>query len=71
MKIEYDEESDAAYIWLLDDIEQSKSSYEGEIWPEELKDNIGLIFSSDNKLMGLEILFASKYLTEELLKNKE
>jgi uncharacterized protein YuzE len=67
MNIEYDEETDAAYIWFLKDIEQSKSNYEGEIWPEELKGDIGMLFDSDNKLMGLEIMSASKYLKMELL----
>lgn len=70
MYIEYDEEIDAAYIWLLKDIEQSKSSYEGEIWPSALNGNIGMLFDSDNKLMGIEVMSASKYLRSELLLDK-
>lgn len=71
MYIEYDDEVDCAYIWLLEDIESSKNRYEGEIWPDELKGEIGLIFDASNKLMGLEIMSASKYLPEKLLSAKK
>lgn len=71
MNIEYDEEADAAYIWFLNDIEESKSNYEGEIWPNELNGDIGMLFDSNNKLMGIEIISASKYLKNELLRTKK
>ena len=68
MKYEYDDEVDCLYVWFVTDIEQEKSNYEGEIWPSELKNEIGLLFDKGGKLMGLEILFASKYFDETFLK---
>ena len=34
---------------------------------KELKDEIGLLFQKDGKLLGLEVLFASKYFHQEKL----
>lgn len=68
MKFEYDKEVDGLYIWFVDDIEKEKVNYSKEVWPEELNDEIGLLFDSEGKLMGLEIQPASKYINEQLLK---
>ncbi len=71
MIYEYDDEVDGLYIWLLDDLDKEKENYENEIWPIELKEEIGLLFDKNNKLMGLEIQPASKYLDlEKILKRK-
>lgn len=70
MKIEYDEEVDGLYIWLVNDIERDKDKYSSEIWPTELKDEIGLLFDAEGKLMGFEIQPASKYLPKEFFKKK-
>ena len=40
MYIEYDKEVDAAYIWLVDNIEDHKKKFSTEIWPKELNDKI-------------------------------
>ena len=67
MDYEYDKEVDGLYIWFVDDIEKEKVNYESEIWPTELKDEIGLLFDRGGKLMGIEILPASKYFDERKL----
>ena len=67
MYIEYDEEANGAFLWLVDDIDKEKEGYYSEIWPKDLNDEIGLLFTSDNKLLGIEILSASKYLSKKLL----
>ena len=65
MQYEYDKEVDGLYIWFVDDIEKEGVCYGGEVWPKELKDEIGLLFQKDGKLLGLEVLFASKYFHQE------
>ena len=41
MEYEYDNESDGLYIWFVDDIDKESEKYDKEIWPEELKNEIG------------------------------
>ncbi|UZT98218.1 DUF2283 domain-containing protein [Chryseobacterium fluminis] len=65
MKFEYDKEVDGLYIWIVDDIEKEKINYENEIWPLELKNEIGLLFNKKGKIMGIEIMPASKYIDEK------
>jgi uncharacterized protein YuzE len=67
MYIEYDEEVDGAFIWFVDDIDKEKQKYDTEIWPKELNDEIGMLFTVDNKLLGIELLSASKYLSHSLI----
>ena len=59
MKTEYDKEADAAYIYLVDKIE--KGQVEKTI---QLNDNLSVDFDKNNKLVGIEILNASKMLTK-------
>ena len=59
MKIEYDKEVDAAYIYLVDKIE--KGQVEKTI---QLNDSLSVDFDKNNKLVGIEILNASKMLTK-------
>ncbi|HLD41627.1 MAG TPA: DUF2283 domain-containing protein [archaeon] len=55
MKATYDKEADAAYIYLKDRIEK------GEIKSTiSMNENIILDFDSEKKLIGIEILSASK-----------
>ncbi|MDA3616858.1 DUF2283 domain-containing protein [Polluticaenibacter yanchengensis] len=67
MKYEYDKEVDGLYIWFVDDVDGEKEDYEQEIWPIELKNEIGLLFSKRGKLFGLEIMPASKYFEQKQL----
>ena len=62
MKFEYDKEVDAAYIYLEYPIKdkQVKNTI-------ELNDNITLDFDVDGKLLGVEILDASKVLKKDVL----
>ncbi len=67
---EYYEEVDGLYIWFINDIEKEKRKYSREVWPKDLKEEIGLLFDHDGKLMGLEIQPASKYIYNDILKRK-
>jgi len=62
MKFEYDKEADAAYIYLEDSI--AKGEAEKTI---ELNDNIVVDFDKNGKLLGIEILSASKVLNKKSL----
>ncbi|MFH1638401.1 MAG: DUF2283 domain-containing protein [Candidatus Woesearchaeota archaeon] len=62
MKLEYDKDVDAAYIYLLHSIKK------GEVKDTiELNENIILDFDSKGKLLGVEILNASKTLNRKAL----
>lgn len=65
MKIEYDDEADAAFVWLSDRSDQQR--YTSEVWPGEFREQIGLLFDEGNKLVAFEILFATKWLSPTLL----
>ena len=60
MKFEYDKSVDAAYIYLEDSIA------DGEVDKTiELNNNIILDFDKEGKLLGVEILSASKVLNKK------
>ena len=62
MKIEYDKEADVAYIYLkypLQDGECKKT--------KELDGHIILDYDGEGKLLGVEILNASKILTKKFI----
>lgn len=62
MKLEYDKDADAAYIYLVSPIKS------GEIKKTtELNENIILDFDSKGKIIGVEILNASKTLSKKAL----
>ena len=62
MKLEYDKDANAAYIYLEDKIRN------GEVKKTiELNDNIILDFDLNGKLLGVEILNANKVLNEKTL----
>lgn len=67
MNWEYDDKVDGLYIWFVENIEEEKENYKGEIWPVELNGEIGLLFDNEKKLMGLEIQPATKYFDEKRL----
>ena len=62
MKFEYDKEVDAAYIYLKYPIKEGESKK-----TIQLNDNIILDFDKEDKLLGVEILDASKMLKKEVL----
>lgn len=61
MKIEYDNESDAMFIWFHKGNHIKNEIIFSEIWPRELKEHIGFLFDEDGKIVGIEVLNASKY----------
>ena len=62
MRFEYDKDVDAAYIYLEDPIA------DGEVDKTiELNENIILDFDKNGKLLGIEILSASKVLNKKPL----
>lgn len=69
MKITYDQEADAAYIYLIDDQdikpEWVKNTYSCN--PNSVNGMINLDFDENGKLGGIEILDASKKLPSNLL----
>ncbi|WP_321308613.1 DUF2283 domain-containing protein [Marinifilum fragile] len=66
MKLEYDKEVDGLYIWFVD-IEKDKPNYDSEIWPNEFKDEFGILFDKNGHIMGIEIQPASKYFNKNIL----
>ena len=69
MKVEYDDEADAAFLWLTDQ-EPIQGIIANEIWPRELNEHVGMLFNEDGKIVGIEVLFASRYLQAEILEGK-
>lgn len=64
MRIEIDKEVDAAYIYL-DETSKEKASFK----TIEVNNNIILDFDKEGKLIGIEILNASKNFSKETLIN--
>ncbi len=62
MKFEYDKEADAAYIYLKYPVKDGEAKK-----TIQLNDNIILDFDEHDKLLGVEILDASKVLKKEAL----
>jgi len=59
MKTEFDKETDVAYIYLKEKIEQGEATRTINI-----NEDIMLDFNSENKLIGIEVLNASKNLAK-------
>jgi uncharacterized protein YuzE len=66
MKFEYDKEVDAAYIYLKHPIKEGEAKK-----TIELNQNIIIDFDSKGKLLGVEILDASKVLNKKELLNAQ
>ena len=66
MKFEYDKEVDAAYIYVADAILPGESKK-----TIELNNNIILDFDANSKLIGIEILDASKILNKNAIAQAE
>ena len=67
MKIRYDQSVDAAYISLLDDGEVGNFDFTYACDPKEISGQINLDFDLSGRLIGIEILQASKKLPVSLL----
>lgn len=69
MKIEYDKNADAAYIYLISE-EEIKTEWVKKTYscdPIEVYGMINLDFDSNGFLGGIEVMDASKKLSKELL----
>ena len=62
MKFEYDDDVDAAYIYLEYPLKEGAATK-----TTQLNDNIILDFDNHNQLLGIEILDASKVLKKEAI----
>jgi len=62
MKLEYDKEVDAAYIYIEYPIKEGEAKK-----TIELNENIILDFDNTGKLLGVEVLDASKVLNKKVL----
>ena len=67
MHVEYDAETDAAFIFVVDDSALTSGAIANEVWPSEFGDRIGLLFDGEQKLIGLELLSASSLLSASVL----
>ena len=67
MDIEYDEDADAAFVWLVGRPDEQSQIIGSELWPEELRGKVGLLFDAQKRLIGLEVLEASSRLPEAAL----
>lgn len=67
MKLKYDPSVDAAYIQLVSDNNQTSFGFTYCCDPAEVDGQIHLNFDSDNRLIGIEILHASKKLPPNLI----
>jgi len=70
MKITYDDTADAAYIYLADEIEPGAVAKTYCCDPQEVNGHINLDFDADGRLIGIEVLDASKRLPELVIKGQ-
>ncbi|MDP2672574.1 MAG: DUF2283 domain-containing protein [Nanoarchaeota archaeon] len=63
MKIEYDKEADAAYVYLDEEIKEGQVKKS-----EERTKDVILDFDEKGRLLGVEILNASKNLSKHVLR---
>ena len=66
MKFEYDKEADAGYIYIEYPIKEGEAKK-----TIQLNDNIILDFDAKDKLLGVEILNASKILDKKVILEAE
>ncbi|MBX4205882.1 DUF2283 domain-containing protein [Candidatus Microgenomates bacterium] len=71
MRITYDKSADAVYIYLKEKIEAGGVNKTYPCDPKEVDGMINLDFDIENKLIGIEILGASRKLPKELLDKAE
>jgi uncharacterized protein YuzE len=71
MRVSYDPEADAAYVYLVDEIGAGGVDRTVPIDPSEVGGMINLDFDAGGRLLGLEILDASRLLPLGLLQGPE
>lgn len=68
MRLTYDEDADAAYLYVAEGIPSSGVSKTYACDPREIEGMINLDFDSEGRLLGIEILDASTLLPSEALR---
>ena len=71
MRITYDGSADSAYVYVVSDIGPGEASYTYGCDPREVKGEISLDFDAAGRLLGIEVLDASRFLGEGLLGKAE
>ncbi|MEJ7765935.1 MAG: DUF2283 domain-containing protein [Acidimicrobiales bacterium] len=71
MRIEYDSEADAAYIQVVDEISPGGVHRTVGCDPSEVGGMINLDFDADGRLLGIEVLDASKLLPADVIVRAE
>lgn len=69
MKVTYDKTGDAAYIYLADEIAPGGVAKTYPCDPLEVNGMINLDFDGEGRIVGIEVIDASKKLPPEILKN--
>jgi uncharacterized protein YuzE len=67
MKLTYDRSVDAAYIYVADAIGPGQVARTHPCDPSEVQGEINLDFDASGRLIGIEIIGASRLLPQELL----
>jgi uncharacterized protein YuzE len=71
MKVRYDPSVDAAYLYFVEDSEQHSQAFTYACDPMEVKGQIHLDFDTEGRLIGIEVLQASKKLPQSILSTAE
>jgi uncharacterized protein YuzE len=71
MRVTYDPSVDAVYIYLVDDILPGEVFRTYPCDPKKVNGEINLDFDSDGRLLGIEILDASRKLPQTCLRSVE
>lgn len=71
MRITYDPDADAAYIYLIDKIGAGGVDRTIPVDPAAVGGMINLDFDESGRLLGIEVIDASKFLPDELLRLAE
>jgi uncharacterized protein YuzE len=67
MKVKYDRDVDAAYIYLVDEIPAGGVARTISVDPQTIDGMVNLDLDDQGRILGLEVLDASKLLPPELL----
>jgi len=71
MRVKYDASADAAYIYLLPEIAAGGVERTVPVDPREVDGMINLDFDSDGRLVGIEVLDASRLLSPDTLRTAD
>jgi uncharacterized protein YuzE len=67
LRLEYDRETDAAYVYLCEEIHAGGVARTISVDPQAIRGVVNLDLDDDDRVIGLEVLDASRMLRPELL----